>query len=601
MKTYLLKPFFLAAAIPLLLASCATKPQYELAARGDYDGAFEYLSGYIERQMKKNKIVGLSVAVVSDRQVLWTRGFGYADKANDVKVTPQTMFDPASVAKVFTATAVMQLVEQGKVDLEESFSTYVPEFRMKSRFSTSSDDITVRDFLTHHSGIGTWLKGGLSKNPEAFQDHRDRFMELPEELQNEYVCWPPEYTHAYSNTAYYLLGFLVERVSGSTFVNYTKREVLDKIGMSRSTFEQNLDLMAEMAKGYMKGREFDLPRLYKGYGPAGGLTTNAEEMARFMMAYLDVRDERLLKQETKEQMFARQNAQVKRDLDFAQGLGWKLSNFGFVDAGRIVFHDGSEVYANAKVVLLVDQDIGVAIMTHSAEGEAIKDSIIKEIIRTVLKAKTGIKPNEYRDVHPAIVRVSREELTKLDGYYLYPVLGLAKIETRKSKLMATSGGMKMELIPYDHGRFGVKPLLFGFIPVKIPFLETIEFSFQEVEGDMLSAVYGDGVPLEATGIRVEQPRLSETWLSRQGTYQAIDLGDDFAFVSTFELVKRDGFLFLDGQAYDRFPFSMMLSPAGDDYALHSGIGRHSGETFAFEQKEGETLLHYAGYVYRKSK
>jgi hypothetical protein len=129
----------------------------------------------------------------------------------------------------------------------------------------------------------------------------------------------------------------------------------------------------------------------------------------------------------------------------------------------------------------------------------------------------------------------------------------------------------------------------------------MEFSFQEMEGDMLSAVYGDGVAFEAIGIRVQQPRLNETWLSRQGTYEAIDLGDDFAFTSQVEVVKRDGFIFIEGQVYGIFPFSMMLTPAGDDYAITSGIGRRAGETLSFEQREGETLLHYAGFVYRKIK
>jgi CubicO group peptidase (beta-lactamase class C family) len=512
------------------------------------------------------------------------------------------MFDPASVSKLFTATALMQLVEQGKIDLDQPYSSYVPEFSMKSRFSTSSDDITVRHFLAHHSGIlGDWLKGMLSTNPEASTKYRDRFLETPAELQNEYISWPSEYTHAYSNTGYSLLGSLIDRVSGSSFFDYTETEVLEKIGMTKSTFDLNLDLIATMTKGYMKGKEIDLPQLFEKYIPAGSLATNAEELARFMMAYLDEQDTRLLKPETREEMFTRQNAQVKRDLDFAQGLGWMISDLGFLDAGRIVFHDGGEAYSNAKMVLLLDQDIGITILINSVEGEGAKDTIAKEIIRTVLETKTGIKPKEYRDDPPAVIKAADKDLARLDGYYIYPFLGLSKVETRKSKLMASSGGMKMELLPYDNGRFGVKPLLFGFIPIKIPFLETMEFSFKEVDGDMVSGVYSDGAPLLAIGIRVEPPWLDDTWLSRLGTYEAIDLGDDFPIISPWELVEREGFLFIEGKLYGKLPFSLVLTPANDDYALWGGLGRGSGETFTFEENEGETLIHYSGYVYRKIK
>ena len=151
--------------IVLLTIGCAsTKMECPEAVKGDYEAAFAYLDDYIEARMKKSKVVGLSVAVVDDREVLWTRGFGYADKENGIAATPGTLFDPASVTKVFTATAVMQLVEQGKIELDQSVSHYLPKFSMKSRFSASSDDITVRQLLTHHSGIpGDRLKGMLSR------------------------------------------------------------------------------------------------------------------------------------------------------------------------------------------------------------------------------------------------------------------------------------------------------------------------------------------------------------------------------------------------------------------------------------------------------
>lgn len=159
----------------------------------------------------------------------------------------------------------------------------------------------------------------------------------------------------------------------------------------------------------------------------------------------------------------------------------------------------------------------------------------------------------------------------------------------------------MEMIPYDNGRFGLKPLLFGFIPIKVPFLDTLEFSFKRVEGDMLSAVYSDGIPLLAIGMRVDQLRLSQNWLARQGTYEAIDLGDDFPIISPLEVMEKEGFLLIDGKLCGILPFSLMLTPAGDGFAFWGGLGRGSGETFAFEEKDGETFIHYAGCTYRKNK
>jgi hypothetical protein len=160
--------------------------------------------------------------------------------------------------------------------------------------------------------------------------------------------------------------------------------------------------------------------------------------------------------------------------------------------------------------------------------------------------------------------------------------------------------MSMELVHHENGRFGVKPLFLGFIPVKVPFLDPIEFSFKSVEGELLSGVYGDGAALESVGRRVDRPRLGEPWLSRRGTYLAIDLGDDFELLTRFDVVERDGFLFVEGKVYGMEPFSWMLSPVNDDYAVWAGIGRNAGDTVAFEQRGGTTYLSFGGYVYRKA-
>ena len=591
--------------ILVLLTGCtSTEVKYTRPARGDFEAAFDYLGEYIEAQMKKSKVVGLSVAVVDDKEVLWTQGFGYADKAKGIAVTPGTLFDPASVTKVFTATALMQLVEQGKVDLNRSVSYYLPEFSMKSRFSSSSDDITVRQLLTHHSGIpGDRFKGMLSKNPEAFVKYKNRFLRLPETMQDEYMAHTPDYTWGYSNVGYALLGCIIDRVGGRSYFEYMKANVLNRVNMSMSTFDLDAEVIGRMTRGYEKGEE--VPFLFENTIPAGSLAVSAEELALFLISYLSTEDTRLLRSETKQQMFTRQNAQVPRDIDFGQGLGWMIADLGFNNLGRVVFHDGGEWSANAKVMLLLDENIGFTILTNSAEGSALKDKIAREIIRVVFETKTGRRAEEYRDLPRQEIQIPVQELKKLEGIYIYPSLGAVQMNERKGKLFGIAGKMKMKFIPYDNGRFGLKPLLLGFIPVKIGFFEGIEISFNQIEGDMISPVYDWGSALPEIGLRVEKPQITELWQARQGTYEVINAEDDFPILSPWDLELRESFLFLAGNIFGskNMRLSIPILPVDESYALtgSGSIGRRSGETIFFEEKTGETYFRYSGYVYRKVK
>jgi hypothetical protein len=473
---------------------------------------------------------------------------------------------------------------------------------MKSRFSATSDDITVRQLCTHHSGIpGDWFKGMLSNNPEAFVKYKNRFLSFPEVLQDGYLAHPPGYTWAYSNIGVSLLGCIIDRVSGSSYFEYMKDNVLDAVGMTNSTFDLDAAVISSITKGYEKGKE--VPLLFEETIPAGSLAVNAEEMALFLKSYLDETDTRLLRSETKEEMFTRQNAQVKRDIDLAQGLIWMIGDFGFENLGRIVFHDGGEWWSNARVMLLLDENLGFAILTNSAEGSELKDEITPEIIRVLYETKTGRRAEEYRDLIRREVQIPVPQLENLEGTYFYPTLGIVEMEERKGKLYGVAGGMKMRYLPYDNGRFGLQPLLLGFIPIRIGFLEPFEIGFSDIEGDMISPVYSWGSPIEEIGIRIEKPKLNEVWEERQGSYEVSNLDDDFPVLSPWELVIQDGIPFLVGNLFGsrNMRFGIPIMPVDDSLALTSSgsIGRRSGETIFFEEKAGETYFTYAGYVYRK--
>jgi len=156
----------------------------------DYSATVEQITELIEQRMQENEVTGLSIALVDGQDVVWTRGFGYADKENGIEATAETIYEIGSVSKLITATAVMHAQDNGLLDIDSPLVEYLPEFSILPPlgFEPQMDNpITVRTMLTHHSGIpGNFLNGDLTIEPRTDYDAL-----LLNYLHGDYACYPP--------------------------------------------------------------------------------------------------------------------------------------------------------------------------------------------------------------------------------------------------------------------------------------------------------------------------------------------------------------------------------------------------------------------------
>src|SRR5512132_648905 len=214
-----------------------------------------FLDALIPSQLRNRNIAGAVVSVVKDGQVLFQKGYGYADVEEKKPVLPdQTLFRPGSISKLFTATAVMQLVEQGKLDLDRDVNDYL-DFPIPK---TYPEPVTLRQLLTHTGGFEETLKN-------LFVAHESDIKPLRTYLVNEMPAriFPPGKIPSYSNYGFTLAGYIVERVSGEKFERYIENHILKPLGMNNSTFDQPLppQLTSQMSKGYLsaskKPRDFE--------------------------------------------------------------------------------------------------------------------------------------------------------------------------------------------------------------------------------------------------------------------------------------------------------------------------------------------------------
>lgn len=324
-------------------------------------GAF--LDGLLPAEMERDNIAGAVIAVVKDGQVLFARGYGYADLEKRKPVSPgDTLFRPGSISKLFTWTAVMQLVEQGKLSLDRDVNEYL-DFKIPA---TYPQPITLRHIMTHTSGFEETLKD-LFIGSAADLQPLGRYLEthLPRRM------YPPGTVPAYSNYATAMAGYIVQRVSGRPFDDYIQEHIIRPLGMTHTTFAQPLpaSLAPLMSNGYTVAsappKAFEIVEAW----PAGSVSTSALDMTRLMMAHLaDGRlgDVQILKPETARLMHSRQFGVADSMNAMCLGFYEETRN-----GHRIIGHGGDTGYFHSDLHLVLDAGLGVFMSFNSAGHAAV--------------------------------------------------------------------------------------------------------------------------------------------------------------------------------------------------------------------------------------
>ena len=361
----------LLASLSLLTACGSTSSSASLPPREPPSGEHQltaedvnaWLDGKLPDALKNGDIPGAVVTVVKDGQVVTTRGYGWSDTGasggNPVAVDPQkSLFRVASISKIPTSIAAMQLVEQGKVDLDADISAYL-DFEIERRFD---EPLTLRHLLTHSAGFDE--KGSLTKTTDL-----EAYVKNDPPAQ----VFAPGTTPGYSNYGMALAGYIVQRVSGQPFETYVREHVLEPAGMTTSTYEQPLPagLAGSLGPGYTStGEEVSFELM--GDFPAGSLTVSAPDFAAFMNAQLS-RSPKLLREETWEQMWSPGLGEERlgnRAKAGEMGLGYfDLSRHG----RRVVGHGGDIEGWHSQFELYPEEKTGIFI-SYNGDGNGSDSS-----------------------------------------------------------------------------------------------------------------------------------------------------------------------------------------------------------------------------------
>jgi len=338
-------------------------PERELT-KADVD---TWLDGYMPYALERGDAAGAVVVVVKDGKVLTQRGFGFADVAKRQPVDPETtLFKQASVSKTITWTAVMQMVEAGRIDLDKDINTYL-DFRIPPY---DGKPVTMRNLMTHTAGFDEVQRG---LNSYDIKDIPTLAVAMKRQVPQR--IYAPGSTPAYSNYGTALSAYIVERVSGLPFDTYVEQRIFAPAGMAHSTMRAKLPARLEplLAKGYTLGSGKPGRPELNSFAPAGGLAASGADLGRFMIAHLD-NGGPLLKPETAHLM----HDSITRMIPPLNGmaLGFYEQN---INGRKVISHAGDSIEFHSQQWLFPAEKVGIYMSMNAAGSNKVSGAIRSQL------------------------------------------------------------------------------------------------------------------------------------------------------------------------------------------------------------------------------
>lgn len=341
-----------------------------------------WLDEFMAKQMEELHVPGVTFSLVQNGELFLAKGYGYANLERQIPVVAdRTLFRVGSVSKLFTATAIMQLVEKGLLSLDDDVNKYLTNFQLEDNYLKP---VTIANLLTHTAGLDERLIGLFGLDPNKLEP-------LGELLAKKMPArvLPPGKAMSYSNCGYALLGYIVESATDISFSQYVDENILQPLLMHRSSFVQPPHLAADLSVGYQYSQKKEiyqaLPFQYVFISPAGSLSATATDMAKFAIAHLQYgkyKSSRILQEDTAKQM---QQTQFTHD-DRIPGIGW-----GFMESSysrqQAVGHGGSLPGFMSLLYLLPSHNLGFFVSDNS------RGSIFKPLLEKFCARYLPIEQN----------------------------------------------------------------------------------------------------------------------------------------------------------------------------------------------------------------
>lgn len=372
---------------------------------------------------------GAAVAVVKDGEVIHRKGYGLANIEWNIPITPDTVFRLASISKQFTAVAIMMLAERGKLSVDDLLTDFLPDY------PTSGHDITIHHLLTHTSGIASY-----TSIPEFLQ--RDGYIdrtttEMVDYFKSRPFDFRPGARYLYNNSGYFLLGVIIEKVSGQSYEDFLRENIFAPLGMAQSYYMHTAPIIPKRASGYHPspdGGFINAPYLsMTAPYAAGSLGSTVDDLVKWDQA---LRRNTLIKAETLKRMHQPTTLNDGSTSDY--GYGWVCGQY---HEHAIVHHSGGIHGFSTNMIHYFDDGLGVIVLSNFAGFETGK--VMMAISRRILGLPDAIRTP---------ITLDEAALQKAAGAYLLSTAQAIPVTVENGKLII-SLGLPMAFLPTSSASF----------------------------------------------------------------------------------------------------------------------------------------------------
>jgi CubicO group peptidase (beta-lactamase class C family) len=555
--------------------------------------------------LKKNKAVGVSIAIVENGKIVYATGYGFADVANKVPATEQTIYRIGSCTKSFTALSIMQLQEKGLVDVKQSVKTYLPELTIQSRFN-DTNTIVIDDMLRHVSGLPCDITNGF------YCDSPPDMKWVIQQLNQQTTMSPKRYTRAYSNIAYGLLGEVVARTSQSTYEQYVNEHIFKPLNMQSSFITYEEKWAAKYAKGYRGDKETRDPMIRD--AAAGLIHSNVVDMSQYLMMYLSKGNYNGVKiaapqSVTDMEQSTIENVTLPDDENWGYGLYssdimFKKGNDSSVM--QVIGHGGDTYIYHADFKFIPGKNIGAVVLTNNGGGARMVNAT------KLLKLYLQVTQGDTLISNPESVRAAKRKVSADTYCSGQAVLGKYNLGsfvipvTNPTHISFKQGPVKVvfKRNQVDTNRYDAKAVLFKIIPISI---KDQQFTFvTKNDKTYMKVIFPKSKSEEYMAVRSTNVPVSDAWKSREGTYKVIGkvyACKDCAFMNFEELkmTLSEEFGMLKMRTEGKSPdtkSNLYLDIVSDTMAVGGGIGRGTGETVKVLDNGN---IYYSGFEFTRMK
>jgi CubicO group peptidase (beta-lactamase class C family) len=548
--------------------------------------------------IKKNKVIGLSLAIVDKNGIVYSQGYGFSDKANNVKATDKTIYRIGSMTKSFTALSIMQLQEKKLLNTDSSIRVYLPELSIKSRFN-DNNQLYIKDILAHISGLPSDVNNGF------FCDSPPSINWLIQELNKQTTAFPKNYIHSYSNVGYGLMGEVIARTNKTSYSDYVKDKIFKPLKMSSSYIIEDAILSEHFSKAYVDNKETKEPLIRD--QAAGLIHSNVIDIANYVRMYLNngsIDGERIASAESIDEMFKNrlENLQLKKKENWGFGLYTELAYIKKENDSttvRIIGHGGDTYAFHSDMAFIPELGIGVVVLTNTDKGVYVNDA--NRLLKLYLKECQSTKLATVNSKQQTAGDLSKPCNTKeIIGIYN---AGDIVIQVKKAnKIKFKQGPVKVifSLKKGDSVTYTAKGKIYGIVPIKI---KGQEFKFvnlhKEIYLKQVSVKSGNEL---FVAVKTTPNQLPKTWTIAFGSYEIkkdyypctnCSFGNPLG--TTLHLSEKNGLIAFQLKAKGMNSTSY-LNSVSDTLSLTGGISRGCGETVRILSNGN---IYYSGFEFIK--